>query len=563
MQQTLSGLLSSDASTVYGSAYDDQVVTFLTLGEWLLLGTHWLYLAIAVPAFAVAVRSESFSQFVSRMAVVCFILLSMTDILFLIIDGSLSLSAALTNGAFNFAGCVFLILVLSAIFWTYEVMRSAVPDSLSDATGAGVLAIAGVIVSSVCYFTLAYFYKLVETPFELVAKAPIHGAYYSRMPKSSDQTGAQLRPFSIIPEDAKGGRGAATIFGGIGSVQWESNEPYKIFDLSIEFFSDCPFAGDIRKLPFGRAQITRKGVKSIALTTEKGVTNVNIAENPQNRFSYTTKIPHFFWLMQKEEKEAEMEHQFFGGPDAVLLNRGPDEQLFYVSFGLMKIDSNTKTSQIAPRKLKIVVDGETTILTFKRDVYFDPKGKIDCSRLDFPIEQTTTSVPRSIGVLPSTLFIGARFRITPRADDLVEVFRPNANTLRIAKANGWSHVYGIKPDELAGKLLGNAELMIVEDGLAFLKIDGENVEVKPTDRFVARGMIVGRYDNDLAVHIRGTSDALWFNGERRNPTRWERLPTEVQLFALGLFIAIFGGLWKISRPILDRFHDPRSIYGLR
>src|SRR5690606_34263563 len=156
--------------------------------------------------------------------------------------------------------------------------------------------------------------------------------------KLHKEEGAYRRPLSITPEEAKGGQGHATIPGEVAVIGWKSGEPHKVFDVTIDFFSDCPYSKDIRSLPSGPASTVRQNVKSIAPPTDKGLNVIEIAEHPQSGFAYTAKTPHFFWLTRPDEKKPQMEVQFFGGPDAEFVNRGPDGQLFYVSFALMHTD---------------------------------------------------------------------------------------------------------------------------------------------------------------------------------------------------------------------------------
>lgn len=201
------------AGTVYGTAYEDDLVEFPTLGEWLLTGFHWLYLFMAAVPALFAARVSRFSQFVIRLAATSFLALCAVDLAFGLIDGTLTFPALLVNVASNLAGSLLLAPILGALFWSYEKIREAVPARIANHAGAAALVLLGALLSSFCYFILAYFYKPVSANFELILKMPIQGSYFGQG-KNKEKAGEDfIRPFSILPEGLKGGVGKASMPG--------------------------------------------------------------------------------------------------------------------------------------------------------------------------------------------------------------------------------------------------------------------------------------------------------------------------------------------------------------
>lgn len=564
LQETIVGLLNGDAPSIYGTAYKDSLVAFPTLGKWLLLGFHWLYVLMAALPIIYGLHATRFSELIVRVSVGTFLVLCATDVLFGLIDNTLTFSSLFVNLGANFVGSILIGGLLGAIFWVYERLRHAVAPKFADVTGMATLILLGTMVSALCYFVLAYFYKPLSASFEVIAKAPTQGGYLGKLDnKEGASRDERTVRFSALPDGAKGGRGEAMIPSGMTAIDWQSNEPSRSFDLAVDFYSDCAQPNDIRSLPGNLTSIRRQNVKSFKMGADKGVNQLIIAEDPENQFSYSTNTPNFFWLKSAEGKQAKTTISFFGGEDATLTNRGSDSQLFYLNVTLLSHGKENAGGRVSPRTIKFLIDGKEMALTFQRPRALDPNGQLQCKtfKVDVPTDAQDES-NRTLGVPKGTIIVGARIGIKPRPTKSVDEFREAANTLRVRKASGWSEVADINSSALQGQYLGEAELLFIENGLAELKIDGSTVSTRPTDQFVAIGEIEGRYQQDLSLHIRGEAKAMWLDSKRRNPTRWERLPVEVQIFAMTAAIAVLGGLARSMRPIVKRFSDPAQLEGL-
>lgn len=152
-------------------------------------------------------------------------------------------------------------------------------------------------------------------------------------------------------------------------------------------------------------------MRSVKLTADKGVKDLFIAQGPKNGFAYTTKTPNLFWLKKPDSKKAETAADFFGGADAVFSNRGPDGQLYYLSFALMQHAGKPRVARVSPRNLTFSIDGEEISLNFQRPPLLDPKGKMECKAFKVAVPKTAGGAQElRLGVPEGTYMVGARIR---------------------------------------------------------------------------------------------------------------------------------------------------------
>jgi hypothetical protein len=192
----------------------------------------------------------------------------------------------------------------------------------------------------------------------------------------------------------------------------------------------------------------------------------------------------------------------------------------------------------------------------------EAKTAFDCKALRLPAIakwKGATIRPKLAG---NTVFVGARVSIEPHAPSPSDFLSHDYNVLRVAGNIGWATIEADERKDLAESQVGMAEILMIGEGLSSLVVAGRKIEVGPKDALVAVGEIDGEYDKDANLLLTGEARNLWLNDKRLNPTKWERLAVEVQLFVITTLLAAGLGIARSFRPIIRRFADPAPLEGL-
>jgi hypothetical protein len=75
-----------------------------------------------------------------------------------------------------------------------------------------------------------------------------------------------------------------------------------------------------------------------------------------------------------------------------------------------------------------------------------------------------------------------------------------------------------------------------------LDIDDQSVTGRTIDDYTAFGELNGRFESSAKLRFTGRAKALWKNGGRVNPTKWERLSWEPRTAIIAAILALLGPL---------------------
>jgi hypothetical protein len=123
LQQLTFGLLQSDATTIYKSVYGDAIIVFPPLSEFLLMGVHLPFSAMALFISGVALRSTNLRAILARSSVATFLALFFFDLATAAQTGQLSAQFLSENFAADVIGGVLMGLACSAAIGTGELLR--------------------------------------------------------------------------------------------------------------------------------------------------------------------------------------------------------------------------------------------------------------------------------------------------------------------------------------------------------------------------------------------------------------------------------------------------------
>lgn len=553
LQQYTVGLLSSEQPSVYGSAYAEALITFPTVGEWVALSLHPLFFGMALIIATFAVRSNGFTAIVVRLGLSSFLVLSTADIFAALIGGRFSFSQSMTDILANFAGSIVIAVLMSALLRLFEIIAAWQQPVLARALvpAASAVVIASLFVSLVAYFCIQYFYRPMPVDLAITAKPEISGAYALRR-----RATASSRPVRLLPEMMRGGSAQITSPGGHLQVRWDRHTTPIIYDARIDLYADC-IDRDPGKLPPSRDAIVWRDVSTLSASFDTGMSALNIGDDGSGRYDYADTPPVFYWITDMADG---IGVQYFATENAVLHRLQADTVDYYLSASLARTDG--KVSHRISRTVTITADGEPIRIQMPKPTRFDPKQKLRCTSLqagspaDLPGRVAIDNKPL---MPPSTVIGGVRVRLTPRSAPAIDAPYPRPTTLAVSRMNGWIAIEKLNKDDFRNRTLGTADFLVFKEGLI---VDGAKVEVAPDTQITAFGSFDGVVTKAGEVRYSGTAQAVWKDFKRVNPTKWERLAIEIQLFILTTLLGFFYGLFKVAQPVLARLKTNDPLTGL-
>ena len=163
-------LISSDAPTVYASAYQDSLVRFPDLREWLLAGLDWRFLLIAAVVVVFSIRRKTAQAVLASSALATFISLTIHDGLIGIFSHNLSAAYMLENVIADAIGCGLLAFIFVGVLTVAHVCILNLPGSklLRQLIVATVVLIVGLSTNAAAFYSAAFFYKAVTVRLDVV-----------------------------------------------------------------------------------------------------------------------------------------------------------------------------------------------------------------------------------------------------------------------------------------------------------------------------------------------------------------------------------------------------------
>jgi hypothetical protein len=157
----------------------------------------------------------------------------------------------------------------------------------------------------------------------------------------------------------------------------------------------------------------------------------------------------------------------------------------------------------------------------------------------------------------SARYFGALFSITKRQSSS-GVYGIEDNELTVRGGNGWVTLTRSE-DASSGSQAASLDFLSFEGSVVRFDIDGVPVSSQPIDQYHIFGDLTAQLDSPKNMRFVGKAKALWKNGVRLNPTKWEKLSWEPRLFLMSLIVSVLG----ISRYLATRLKENADIQWLR
>ncbi len=544
------GLMSSDAPSLYATAYSEALAQFPSLWDWIVGGFHWQYLSMGAIVAVISSQAKSFRSFILRVGASTAIVISSFDAFSYITDNESS--NLLVSVAVNILGGLITIFIIGSIVLISRQVHNFTgkhAPALSKSVGLSFV-VCGILFSGTAYYVLYFFYQPLPVDIEVSAKMPLKGVMggdpITALEPEKLKDGAETRIVSLLPTDLEGGNVRVVSPGSNPEVHWAADGPMATLTLKVDLYADCTTEMDLRRLPKPSYTFERTGIRQVNLTLAEKGGDIVLWGDGGNKLAYRDKKPYMYWASNEKEGYS---LSTFSADSGAINNESSKEMATFVSVPLLKIEKD-RSSRLVPRNLRLAIDGKIFPLEFRPSPNFEKDRRINCRNL--PVEPKAGV---KVQANAQAIFGAILVRVTPTAMPDRQVSHPFGTKLQITHTNGWIGVTGISKSNLAGTELGRAGLISFAAGLDSLAVDGRKIDINSDQSLFGYGDFHLSFTEDMRLRAIATARGIWLDQKRLNPTKWERLPLELQIF---LITSLLGSLYWFRNLIFTLFSRFRS-----
>jgi hypothetical protein len=540
IQSYLFSLIRSDAPSIYGSAYQDHLVKFPNLQQWLMTGLSWPFLLTAAAIVCFSLRRRGARQVFISSVLASFVALSIHDLLAGIFEHAISAAYLLENVVADAVGAALLalILMITLVAGNLCFVNLRGPSIWRQlVTGVAVL-IVGVCLNSATFYFVEFFYRPVPVKLDVVLDYPVSGTIAAEA-NQNEAGNAEDQPFRLFPPKIDD-----TVIHWISpddenrfTAEWRLLSNAVAFDATIEFYADC-FNDQIGTATSVQGhQVRIIGLNSLSLSLDPGASEFGTVSLAKMSGSLVTDFgtPTLFSL-DIEAGSKRIKITEFVQKNALLKVRNDGRALgFYVNAPLMA----AKEQGIAAkgRSLLIKVDGKSYSVEAEKPRAGKKFGELECKSLE---PKGILKQERAI-IAGASSYLGALVRIV-RRPATNSVYGIEDNLLEVFGGNGWVSLTRPSEQAIGRSKRGKVELVAFKGNIASLDIDNQSKPGRPIDQYTAFGEFTGDFEDSAKVRFSGRALALWKNAARVNPTKWERLSWEQRLAILGAIFSVLGSV---------------------
>lgn len=563
LQYALTGLLSSDSPSIYGTAFDEGLVAWPSISDWLKYGLDPLFLAISATAFFASCYARRFSEMLVILVIAIFMCLTANDILISLFsnrEDAPNLAASIVSNFFGSLSIAVLMAIFLVLYEKIAKISYAFSETFIKICASFFLILFGILTSCAFYYISYYFYQPLSADVLVTLKAPGAGSYLPSDERSLRSEHSEVRSFSPLPEKVAGGGATLTSPERSIPIAWKKLHSYPTYDATIQVYAGCGPQPNVADLPENGPKLHFKDVHVISAAFDSsGSSHLVIPKTKDNRFTFKDNQPNFFWIRRDKDQ---LSIQLFSAGNGVLRNSLSEASTFYLD--AMLLGRVGDATHFRPRTFAFLSDGKPYIVSFGASKKLSASSRESCRSVSFsasPLDAPKN--PKQINLYPETVDIGVLVRIVPRIQEPVDVLFPSYAETLVKGVDGWLEIEGLPIDQFNESALGVASMLQLTGGVETFTVDGKVFDAGPSCDIQAFGKFYGMYRADATLRFRGSAKAIWKDGKRLNSTKWERLTTEAQLAILGAIITFCLGFARIWRAIVSRLADQSKLAGLQ
>jgi len=541
VQNYLVLMATSEADSLYGSAYQDAIARFLGLKAWLAMGLQWQFVCLGIiTAFAALQYSQPRAilrmSFFSSMLGLCIL-----DLIYGLVTGRLTIRFLIENGAANLAGSVAIGVSIVTAYTVAELafQYSGTPAMLQRYLAGIAVACAGILSSALIYLAILVVYKPVTMTVSVIATPPVKGTLAAKATIDRSQNGDHV--FNLIPAKTDAREAEWIAPGGSLQVSWQAHSPKNSTDLRIQLLKDCRVGGD---LPPWSDPIIFNNVLALKVWFDADYTEYATigGKGPESQFHADVGEFAAFNLTARRDSEGVDIQQFVD--ETATLTQENISQRFEFQLSASPLSNRRATEAKTTRgtlvrRLNIEI-GERRYVVALPPPNPSPDDKLVCGNLALSKEMLVSGFEPESGYLA-----GVRIRLDPHnPPDLLGDEVPSL--LSVRGASGWLTVGGAT-EMGSGQENRIISFLGIYDASAHVFLDGSESSITPLQSMAMVGRFSPNFLDLKRLTFEGVARAVWKNQRRVSPTRWERMDDKLKGLIATLVLAALTVLGKLLR----------------
>ena len=538
VQTYIFALITSDDASIYGSAYQHQMVRLPKLDDWFDSAVAWPHVGIGFIVVALSGSTSGVKQLFHRIALFGFLTLLLFDIGYGLVQSQLSYVSLFQNLIANFLGAIAaaalaVILVeaanygFSAFNWNLWARRAI--------AGAVVLLCGALALCSIFYST-DFFYRPRPTTIDLTAGPPSYGFLIAEAaPKGSRliEKGQEdiKAPFSLLSTAAASKhlnwRTPEKL-----RIDWSSKDPEPRYKVAVSLYSGCSQKVDVKLLPrVAETDIKFDNVRTLSFWNDWGIWDATVTvAGDTGKIKVAGIDASFFSIKRNVDGKALDLEQFVptGKTTKAEVDGGSERINIFMLLPPIAPEGLSSTNSV----LHLDVDGKAHEL----DVIATLADKEKAACTTMPAGELFSSGKW----FAETPGLGVNLEIIPEKT-LGKSKLPSP--INLAGSGGWISLDGVDPSDLDAPNDKRINMISITGDIKSVDLGGTDISAKAEDNFLAYGdRLLGGISSG-SLKISGTADLLWINSARASKTKWEVLPLEYKLLvltALGSALLLFA-----------------------
>ncbi|UPJ68600.1 hypothetical protein [Bradyrhizobium sp. 191] len=517
---------------------------------------QWPFLAMASVIVGLSFgRTGARNVFVAAVVASYFSLVA-CDLAIGMLEGVISAPYVLENLIADAAGAIVVAFVLVAIMMAgrgcYTHVRG--PKIARGVAAAFVVLVLGISIGSTVFHMAEFLYRPIPVRLDAILDAPVNGVIGTKgvaadghRKRRRAQDDEDRAPFQIFPSQIENGSlrwnspGDDNKF----AVQWSKIAKSGRFDATIEFYADCFGDGMNTASSVERHRIGIEDLTELSVSLDAGPAEFGTLDRAKTSGTMTTKFGSFaMYSLDLDSGSQRSKTTQFVDKDASIAVKSEGRSLGFYLNSVLASTSNPGITA-SGRTATIKADSKTySIQAAKPRGTSKTIGQLACRSVD-----AVGAVKRDRVIIGGAdAYLGLVVRLNKRQEP-ASVYGVEESALKILGGNGWVSFLRPAGRKSSDDPSGNADFVAFGGNIASLDIDKTSTTARPLDEYHALGDFVGSFDDTAKVRFSGIAKALWKNGGRENPTKWEKLGWEQRT---AILTAIFSALVALVGYVAKR-----------
>lgn len=554
IQTYLLSLLNSNVPSVYGSAYQRNLVEFPSLSSWVAEAFRSQFLVMAFVVAWFSARSANPRIVAWNTAWSAFAILMAFDLAYALLQNEISGKWLVENFVSNAVGSVFIAALLISILAAADFTWQHLPVGVTTRRKFAIIVVlcGGLLYCCVAYYMCELFYAPLSARFDISFSAPASGAIAKKQAIVAKETvkalniGESDRPFSFAPQRSI--KSAISWMSPPGKVIIHANfERERLPRIELRAVANCRGLKQIQGIDAGTdAWLSASGVSALEVIGDGGMTDFIMLSPPvqASTIKLDTGLVSMFNL-DEEASQKTLRITQFVDETASLEVRSRGTMKFFLGLPLIAGDDSKVT--LAPRLLTLRIGEHTQVIRLTPPKSIGDVPEHTGCRVLTNLQPLHVDRDGDRDLQHAGALIGVLVSISEPVDP--ESMSAGEIGIKVSGSGGWITLSGLQQDAWRDAELGRLSMLNVRGNLSEILID----DVVQVPRNVEIYTAVGDFQAHSfqgGLRIWGQAKWLWRDQGRLNSTKWEKLSWEPRLLIVSSFLAVIGFLvTAISRRL--------------